>query len=133
MATTIHVPGTPAPQGSKNAYRHGNKTILVETSKKLPTWRKTIQFHAQKHCPQPLQGAIHLDIEFIMPRPKTLPKKQKHMTKKPDLDKLIRAVGDALTTIAYKDDNQINTITARKRYQHQNEQTGAIITIQETP
>ncbi|WP_312778521.1 hypothetical protein [Corynebacterium variabile] len=40
--TTFHVPGVPAPQGSKNAYRRGNKVLLVESSKKVKPWRAAV-------------------------------------------------------------------------------------------
>jgi hypothetical protein len=35
---------------------------------------------------------------------------------KPDLDKLVRAVGDALTGILYRDDAQIVSLNASKRF-----------------
>jgi Holliday junction resolvase RusA-like endonuclease len=34
----------------------------------------------------------------------------------PDLDKLVRAVLDALTAVAYRDDGQVTRITATKEY-----------------
>lgn len=37
-------------------------------------------------------------------------------SKKPDLDKLVRAVQDALTGIIYKDDGQVCRLTANKNY-----------------
>ena len=40
--TTFHVAGFPAPQGSKNAYRRGNKVVLVESSKKVKPWRAAV-------------------------------------------------------------------------------------------
>ncbi|MGP5083022.1 hypothetical protein ACTXJ8_14785 [Corynebacterium variabile] len=40
--TTFHVPGVPAPQGSKNAYRRGNKVVLVESSKMVKPWRAAV-------------------------------------------------------------------------------------------
>lgn len=40
--TTFHVPGVPTPQGSKNAYRRGNKVLLVESSKKVKPWRAAV-------------------------------------------------------------------------------------------
>jgi crossover junction endodeoxyribonuclease RusA len=51
-----------------------------------------------------------------MPRPKSLPKRVTHMTKKPDIDKLIRAVLDALKGVAWCDDSQVVSVYASKRY-----------------
>ena len=45
---------------------------------------------------------------------------------KPDLDKLARAVGDALTGVAYRDDAQITRWHLQKRY---GEQAGTEITV----
>ncbi|RLP16725.1 RusA family crossover junction endodeoxyribonuclease [Corynebacterium diphtheriae] len=78
----FNVNGIPAPQGSKNAYRHGNKVLLVESSKKLPAWRTAVKNTATHHCHTPQQGPISLTLTFRLPRPKTLPKKITHMIKK---------------------------------------------------
>jgi Holliday junction resolvase RusA-like endonuclease len=49
-----------------------------------------------------------------MTKPKTV--KRLHPTVPPDLDKLIRAVLDAMTAIAYLDDGQVTEINAVKVY-----------------
>lgn len=46
-----------------------------------------------------------------------------------DLDKLIRAVGDALTGVCYVDDRQITRIYAEKRNTDQNNPAGVVITL----
>ena len=50
---------------------------------------------------------------------------------KPDLDKLVRALGDGVATDAHllKDDSQIVSINAQKRYCIGSEQPGAIVTL----
>lgn len=131
--TQFNVNGIPTPQGSKNAYRRGNKVLLVESSKKLPAWRTAVKNTATHHCHTPQQGPISLTLTFRLPRPKTLPKKITHMIKKPDLDKLIRSTCDALTGTAYLDDNQINQITAQKIYTPKGTPPGCHITINRTP
>lgn len=113
---SFFVKGTPAPQGSKNAYRRGNKVLLVESSKNLPAWRTAVKNEASQHIHTPHDGPIALTLNFRLHRPKTLPKKITHMIKKPDLDKLIRSTCDALTGVAYIDDNRVNHITATKTY-----------------
>ena len=49
----------------------------------------------------------------------------------PDLDKLVRAVGDALTRLAWRDDSQIVAWHAYKHYATPEHPVGARITIQE--
>lgn len=123
------VPGRPAPQGSK---RHVGNGILVESSKALAPWRTTVAWHAaQVYRAAPLDGALTVQVEFVMPRPKSLPKRQPTPphTKKPDTDKLIRGVLDALTGVVWRDDSQINDLHPTKRYAELDEQPGARIRV----
>lgn len=129
--TTFFVNGTPAPQGSKNAYRRGDRTVLVESSKKVQPWRAAVAQAATLMCPPtPIDGPVFVFIVFVLPRPKSLPKRVTHMVKKPDLDKLIRSTLDALSGIAYVDDNRVTAITATKHYARAGETPGAQITIE---
>lgn len=132
--TTFHVAGVPAPQGSKNAYRRGGRVVLVESSKKVKPWRAAVAQAATiayLHA-EPIDGPVTVEVEFILPRPKSLPKRVIHMTKKPDADKLIRSTLDALSGIAYVDDNRVNRIVATKRYQTPGEEPGAHIKVERT-
>ena len=131
--TTFHVPGVPAPQGSKNAYRRGNKVVLVETSKKAKPWRAAVAQAATIAYlrTEPIDGPVAVEIDFHLPRPKSLPKRVIWMVKKPDLDKLIRSTLDALSGIAYIDDNRVTRIVATKTYAASPEDAGAHITITE--
>jgi crossover junction endodeoxyribonuclease RusA len=125
----IFVAGRPAPQGSK---RHVGNGILVESSKALAPWRTTVAWHAaQAYRAGLLEGALLLTAEFVMPRPKSLPKRlpTPPHTKKPDCDKLIRAVMDALTGVIYRDDSQVIDLHPTKRYAELDEQPGAHIRV----
>jgi crossover junction endodeoxyribonuclease RusA len=51
---------------------------------------------------------------FTMMRPKTVNRPEPSVA--PDLDKLVRAVLDGLTAIAYRDDGQVVRLTAAKVY-----------------
>lgn len=127
---TFFVPGIAAPQGSKNAYRRGQKIVLVESSKKVKPWRDTVSQVARFVCKQPIDGAVTVVVHFVMPRTKAMRNKPAPpMVQKPDLDKMLRAVNDALTGIAYADDSQIVRLTGSKRRAAPGEQTGAHITI----
>ena len=131
--TTFHVAGFPAPQGSKNAYRRGNKVVLVESSKKVKPWRAAVAQAATIAYlrTEPIDGPVAVEIDFHLPRPKSLPKRVIWMVKKPDLDKLIRSTLDALSGIAYIDDNRVTRIVADKHYAASPEDAGAHITITE--
>lgn len=131
--TTFHVAGVPAPQGSKNAYRRGGRVVLVESSKKVKPWRAAVAQAATiayLHA-EPIDGPVTVEVEFILPRPKSLPKRITDMVRKPDLDKLVRSTLDALSGIAYIDDNRVTRIVATKTYAASPEDAGAHITITE--
>ena len=65
----------------------------------------------------PAIGPVAVFIQFYLPRPKTLPKKITLPAKRPDLDKLARAVLDGLTEGgAWLDDGQVVRLQAAKYY-----------------
>ena len=55
-----------------------------------------------------------MDLVFIFNKPKTVKRNEPYV--RPDLDKLIRAVLDGLTGVAYEDDQQVVRLTAQKAY-----------------
>jgi Holliday junction resolvase RusA-like endonuclease len=59
------------------------------------------------------------ELSFRLPKPKSLPKGQVFMTKRPGLDKLVRSVKDALRGVLYRDDAQVVRLTASKTYHEQ--------------
>lgn len=126
---SFFVPGTPAPQGSK---RHIGGGRMIESSKKVKPWREKIALRARQFFPRPLTGPITIQVDFLMPRPKAWGKaRQDPMTQRPDADKLLRAVCDALTGVAYLDDSQITHITCTKQRAPHGHQPGAHITVTE--
>jgi crossover junction endodeoxyribonuclease RusA len=117
----IIVHGEPAPQGSKSfkGYR-GGKAILVESSKKLKPWREAIVIAAKEvmsiqSLNKPgFSGPVVVSVEFYRDKPKSAKKKVWPDTK-PDIDKLVRAVLDALTIAeVIKDDSLVVDLRALK-------------------
>ena len=128
----VFVPGIPEPQGSKNAYVRGNRAVLVEANKKLPAWRKllTEKLESANYSCQSLTGAVSLEIVFLMPKARS--NKKDFPYQKPDLDKLIRAVGDSATNAGViGDDAQICEIVAHKLWAGEESDAGALISFSE--
>lgn len=124
---SFFVPGVPAPQGSKTGFIRGGRVVMKESSEKVKPWREAISVIADGVL---LEGPLHLEVEFIMPRTKAMrDKPAPPMIQRPDLDKLVRSTCDGLTGAAYKDDSQVVSITAHKRRAEPGEPTGAHITI----
>ncbi len=126
----VFVPGVAQPQGSKNAYLRGKRCVLVEANKNLPVWRAFVQDkleQANLGC-EPMTGPVSLTAIFFMPKPKSVTRALPSV--KPDLDKLIRAIGDSATKAGViADDSQICEIVAHKVYEAEGLPRGVLITL----
>jgi len=94
------------------------KPVITSTAKGLSSWRRLVADVAQRFAPdEPWEGPVGIDLHFGLPKPKSAPKKRRVWPdKRPDLDKLTRAVLDALTYVVYADDSQVVEIRATKDY-----------------
>jgi Holliday junction resolvase RusA-like endonuclease len=112
---SLSVTGDPVSQGS-HAIMHGR--IVQVNSSKHKAWRKAIVQEAIATLPndwQPIDEPCELIVNFYLPKPKTVDRQLPSVS--PDLDKLIRAVGDSLTDSGVViDDSRIVRISARKLY-----------------
>ena len=132
MSGSILVLGTPVPQGSAKAFVRGKRAIVTHDNAATEPWRDSVKAHARKVVGPEIRytrpQAVHLAVEFVMPRRASAPKRSTPPhTRKPDLDKLVRAVGDALTGVVYEDDSQVTGIDACKREAEIGEQPKASI------
>jgi Holliday junction resolvase RusA-like endonuclease len=112
---SLSVTGNPASQGS-HTIMYGR--IVQVNSSKHKAWRKAIVQEAIATLPddwQPIDEPCELIVNFYLPKPKTVDRQLPSVS--PDLDKLIRAVGDSLTDSGVvTDDSRIVRISARKLY-----------------
>lgn len=124
IAFTVY--GEPIPQGSKTRTRWGG---IREDNPRTKPWRATVAAEAAAAMQGRalITGPVQLEVVFTFPRPKAYygtgrnagtvkASAASHHTKTPDLDKLLRAVGDALTGIIVRDDSQLSRVTAEKVY-----------------
>lgn len=141
---TFTVPGEPVPQGSLRSVGRGR---FISDNPKLKGWRtKVNQVFNFTHRGKTIEGAVELRAVFVMPRPKShygtgrnagrireacldLPH-----TVKPDGDKLLRAIQDALSTTkeqvgVYPDDAYVVRTATDKRYTRPGEEPHAQITL----
>ena len=122
------VPGKPQPQGSKTKTRWGG---MREDNVEVGPWRERVALVAHevmKTKGMLVDVPVVMGIEFVMYRPSSAPKRwTPPALKKPDQDKCIRAIGDALTGIVYRDDSQITTHMVHKRLAELGEEMGARI------
>lgn len=138
---TFTVPGLPAPQGSKKAFRtpKTGKLIVAENSKFVGPWRDRVALAAHiawNGRPVLTEVPVRVQIEFVLKRATGTPKSRPTppaIKNNGDLDKLERAVYDALTGVIISDDKLVIENANRKRIAEIGEPTGAIITVEELP
>jgi crossover junction endodeoxyribonuclease RusA len=113
------VRGLPVPQGSTRVWMVQGKPITTSSVKGLGAWRRLVADVAQGYAPAagPWRGPVRVELCFGLPKPKSAPKKKRVWPdKRPDLDKCVRAVLDAITGILIADDSQVVGLHACKDY-----------------
>lgn len=138
MTLSFFVPGKPAPQGSKRYLGvKGGKGITVESSKAVAPWRADVRAGAEKAMASGQAGfvageAVIVRLMFVMPRPASTPKRRTPAAvKRPDVDKLARAVLDAISSAgAWIDDSQVVDLRASKRIAELDEVSGCVIVVE---
>lgn len=116
--------GDPVAQGSK---RHVGRGVMVE-SKKLKPWRQQIADEATALNLPTVSGPVEVEATFCLRRPKghygtgrnadlLKATAADYVATRPDIDKLSRALLDALKQAGvYRDDGQVAVLIAQKRY-----------------
>lgn len=137
------VPGVPIPKGSAKAFyikALGRAVVTQDNADRQKPWASMIAIVAQEHFAKPIEGPVMISVAFKMPRLKghfgsgknagvVKPTAPIYHTSKPDLDKLLRCIKDALTGIAWKDDSQVSAVAhLSKKY---GDAPGAFIQISE--
>lgn len=112
----ITVFGTPAPQGSKSAFRnqYTGRIQQVESSKKVKPWREAVRSTVVDALELvdgflPLDCPLELEMVFTLSKPASAPKRRRIWPMRtPDLSKLARSTEDALKDAGlYADDARI--------------------------
>lgn len=133
---SFFVPGVPKPQGSKRAFVNPktNRAVIVEDNTKTRDWRGDVKWFAQQERGVDAvvtDDAVAVNVRFIMPRPKSTPKSRTpRAVKKPDVDKLLRTILDALTGTVWRDDSQVVELHGTKRLAEIDEAPGAHISVE---
>lgn len=145
---TFFVHGVPKPAGSKRGFAIPNKAkpgkhraILADSSGQPgKDWRGDVKATAVRAVQGMFHGPLALELDFHMPRPQAHYRKvgsvdcqlrqnvPRWHSVRPDVLKLARAVEDALTGIAWRDDSQLCIESLNKWY---SESPGVQVTIRE--
>lgn len=136
---SFFVPGEPVTEGSTKAFASGQRVVVThDRGRELDAWRLKVA-HAAAAAAEAAywepcnDGAVEVWVEFRLPRPKSIPKARKHAQTKPDLDKLQRAIGDALAPYKrpgiLRDDSRIVAWHAIKRYADDTHPAGVTVRV----
>lgn len=121
LEVEFEVAGLPIPQGSKKAFVVGKRAVVVDVNKDaLRAWRDAVAAAAAAaYEGRPtLDEPVALEVIFRLPRPASVsPEVRLLPSVAPDLDKLQRAVFDALTKSGViRDDSRVVRVGATKFY-----------------
>jgi Holliday junction resolvase RusA-like endonuclease len=114
-AIYLTIPALAIPKGRARVGRHG-----MYTPKKTTSFEAELRWHwtQSKHQMIP-QAPTFVIIQCYFPYPKSLAKKKLrpvHPITKPDLDNVLKAIMDSMNGFAWKDDNQVCSVTMAKYY-----------------
>ena len=111
ISAQFFVSGKAVPQGS---LKFINGHAIHVRAQDLALWRADIARVAKLSHIQKAEEGVEITLTFVVTRPKSVKRLEPHT--RPDLDKLIRAVLDGLTGVAYEDDGQVTKVIAQKQY-----------------
>lgn len=115
---TILIAGHAETKGSTKAFRCGNRCIITNANPRCKKWQQRVTLAVINAKVVKTEFPVELEMTFFF----TIAKSRKDLkdgdchTQKPDIDKLIRPILDALTGIVYKDDCQVSKVTACKKW-----------------
>jgi len=129
---SLTVFGTPIAQGSKRLVTaKSGRPVLIESAKGLGPWRAMIKQEAGRRMHEwkleTTRAPVQVSLYFYFQRPQShygtgrnahqlLPSAPSQPAVQPDIDKIARAVLDALTGTVFADDKQVVSLVCRKHY-----------------
>lgn len=128
--------GVAAPEGSHRyvGYR-GGRPVVAHDNPRLAGWRTIVARAANDAAraagwASQYDGPVAVQAHFYLPRPKR-PRFPDHAATKPDLDKLARAVGDALAAPGgiLLEDSRIVTWVLTKRWASDGQPPGVHVAV----
>lgn len=116
------VDGDPKPQGSKRGFvtRSGKVALVEQGGRAFHAWRDTVTVVAMQERVRQrwhpfTEGPVGVELGFRVKKP--LKPKYPSPAVRPDIDKLARAVLDALTAAhIWQDDGQVTDLRVTKHY-----------------
>jgi len=129
-AIRLTIYGKAAGMGSKTAFVRGNRAIITDANPQArKQWANAVTAAAAEamNGRKPLVGPVSAEVTFCFCRPKSHYGTGRNSgglkgsapmlhSQSPDIDKLLRALFDALTGVCYLDDRLIWKVTAERQW-----------------
>jgi len=116
----IWVPGDPVTKGSVKTItdKKTGKGIVIPDNKRTKPWQRAVSDVAALHWggAEFWTGPVALVLNFSLPFSRQANYEGQWHVEKFDIDKLARAILDALTKVVYKDDAQVAMLSTCKSY-----------------
>lgn len=133
MILEAFVPGDAKPQGSKRGFvtKTGRVAMVEMAGTPLKNWRESITWvmrgEAARIGWEATDAPISVKLIFELKQPKK--PKAMYPSTRPDVDKLARAVLDAITDAGFiwQDDSQVVRLSAEKKYARPGKQGVTIV------
>lgn len=119
------IPGTPVAKGRPRSFVRGGR-VGHFTPEKTVRYESLVAHEASFAMAggSPVEGPVRLCVMAYFPIPASWSKKRQkaalggseHVTKKPDLDNVVKAVKDGMNGVAWRDDCQVVSLVANKEY-----------------
>ncbi len=117
---SFEIETTPVGKGRPRFTRNGAVYTPKATAaaEKIVRWKSRIAMQGKP----PIDTPVCVALEFHFAPPKSLSDKKRAaligqaMTKKPDIDNLVKLVFDAMNGIVWMDDKQVSSLTTKKVY-----------------
>ena len=115
------IPGDPVGKARPRATATGN-FVRMYTPKKTTQYEELVRRCFAEAGGKISSGPVRLSLSMYSQMPQSWSKKKLQelaytgCEKKPDIDNVIKIIGDALNGVAYKDDSSIVSVTATKQW-----------------
>ena len=132
MKFEVRVYGLPVAQGRPRAFKLPSGQVRVFDPPHSRDWKRTVMAQVLACRPERLlAGPLEGEMDFYVPRPKSIPKRRLYPEVKPDLSNYLKGTEDALRGLVFSDDSQIVRLRLSKLYADALSMPGVHIVLEE--
>jgi len=114
----VNIPVEPTPMPRPKVFKMGSGQVVTVTPGRAAKTESMIREYVMKAAGSRFRKDIPLKLsaDFVVPKPKSAPRKRRYPVTRPDLDQYLKLLMDALNKYLWEDDSQVVAVCATKRY-----------------